>query len=362
VPSFHRHRLILIAAQVLFAWVSSARGQLVEQIDEVMGKVLNHEEFQGVEKVIVGGFQCAKPQQDLHADSAIKHNIVESLKRRNVTIEKRGPFPAISGQYDYATTEGLEIDIDLYLSGRGGDQLATFPVRVDFGKDNHQVLNISAPSSVKLSTKATGYERGEEVTTALEKPQVTVHKASASAPGGQFEVLVLCETGGKFTPAEVHDDGGFAYVQMKMGQAYRILVKNNSSHEAVALVTVDGLDVFTFADKKSPGYLVPAGGKHEIKGWFVSNKSANSFVVGKFAETPAAELLGEAADTGVICVQFAAAWTPGNRPADEGGTLSGSAAGTKRGPPVDQNVSRVPREIGKVREVVSIRYGVNPPG
>jgi hypothetical protein len=347
----------------LHGWLPCAHAQqLVEKIDDVIGKVLQHEEFQGTAAVIVGGFQLSVPQQDLHAGSGIKQMIVECLQRHNVKVEKRGRFPAISGQYCYAAADNAQIDINLFLNDREGAQLETYPVRVKFSEDNHQVLNIAAPSSVKLLTKETGFQRGQSVVASLKQPQCDIHDGWVSAPGGEYSVAIACEMNGTYSPVQIQNDGGFAYCQMKMGQAYRIRVKNNTPYEAVATVTVDGLDVFTYAVQKAPGYLIaPNGGEQEINGWLINDRSADSFAVGRFAETPAAEMLGDAADAGVICVQFAAAWVPGRKPPDEGGTLGSSKVGTKRGPPVAQNVERVAREIGKIREVVSIRYGVDPP-
>lgn len=355
-------RICCALTLIAYGAISSARAQqLVEQIDDVVGKILNHEECQGAAGIVVGGFQLSVPQQDLNAAAMIKQHIVDCLRKRNIKIEKRGQFPAISGQYCYATPKSPVVDIELYLNGRQGKQAATYPVRVEFSKDAHEVINIAAPSTVKFVTSDTGYDRGQTVVKALKAPQVSLHdNCWASAPGGQYAIALACQSNGTYQPVPVHSDGGFAYCQLKMGQSYRILLKNNTSHDAMAAVAIDGLDVFTFASQKSDGYLVRPGREEEIKGWFISDRMADSFVVGKFAETPAAEILGDAADAGVICVQFSAAWLPGHKPPDEGGTLS-SDVGTKRGETVGQNVTREARQIGKVREVVCIRYGVNPP-
>ena len=336
-----------------------AQEPFVQEIDGVIGKMLANQEIQNTGPVIVGGF-LSNPQQDLHAAPAIKRHIIDCLHRRNIKVEPRGPYPAISGTFGYAIEDGALIDIEMDLTNRDGERLQTYPVRVKFANDNCSVLNIAAPSAVKLDTKVSGYDRGQAVVAALKTPEVVIQENYACAPGGHYSVEIVCDNHGSYVPVPIVDHGGFGCVEMNMGQAYRIIVKNNSPYEAVAAVTIDGLDVFAFADQKSPGFLIPPnGGTQEIKGWYINNRRADAFVVGRFAETPAAQLLGSAADAGVICVQFSAAWIPGNRPSDEGGTLGGGGVGTKRGPAIDQHVEKVPREVGKVREVVCIRYGVS---
>jgi len=350
---------ILVLVAVLPTLRATAQEPFVQEIDGVIGKILAHDEIDKSSPVIVGGF-LSNPQQDLHAAPLIKRHIIDCLARRNIKVEPRGPFPAISGTYGYVLEDGALVDIEMDLTSRDGERLQTYPVRVKFAQDNSAVLNIAAPSAVKLDAKASGFDRGQAVVAALKKPQVVVQENYACAPDGHFSVEIVCDDHGSFVPAPIVANGGFGCVELNMGQAYRIIVKNNSPHEAVAAVTIDGLDVFTFADQKSPGFLIsPHGGTQEIRGWYINNRRADAFVVGKFAETPAAQLLGSAADAGVICVQFSAAWTPGNRPSDEGGTLGGGRVGTKRGPAIYQHVQQVPREVGKVREVVCLRYGVS---
>src|SRR4051794_1511632 len=98
---------LLLKAGVL----PNAQGQLTENISKVIDNVLKSEELKGSSSIIVGGFEMSVQKQDLHAASGLKQMIVDCLQRRNIKVERHGEFPAISGQYCYATSkkDGAEI-------------------------------------------------------------------------------------------------------------------------------------------------------------------------------------------------------------------------------------------------------------
>src|SRR4051794_37250977 len=114
---------LLFVLAFVHASLPNARAQLAVKIDEVIDKILARDDLQGTSSIVVGGFQLSVPQQDLHASSGIKQMFVDSLQRHHIKVERKGNVPAISGQYCYATANGAEIDIKLFVNDHEGASL-----------------------------------------------------------------------------------------------------------------------------------------------------------------------------------------------------------------------------------------------
>jgi hypothetical protein len=169
------------------------------------------------------------------------------------------------------------------------------------------------------------------------------------------------------SPRQPVNVGGQAFVDLAKEDVYELRIYNRAKFDAAVGVFIDGLDVFTFSDdrdvagklKYQPFYIIPPGGPRSILGWHKTiDKSRKdnvlSFVVTAYGKG-AASSRKASGKTGTITVTFAAAWKGGddNKPADEA-TTRGVETGF--GAPRQVPFQAVPRSIGVVRDVITVRY------
>jgi hypothetical protein len=169
-------------------------------------------------------------------------------------------------------------------------------------------------------------------------------------------------------------------VPIQRGETYAVRLINDSDLEAAVQLRIDGLSMFSFSELRQPGkirdkmgMLVENPKKGEplysvvilapkrdavIPGWHVNNKKSDSFLVTEFAKSGAA-LLKPTGGIGTISATFQAAWEkdalpPKDEPGKKRGVGSGDATG--RGPEVAKEYKEVQRELGVIRDVISVRY------
>ena len=108
--------------------------------------------------------------------------------------------------------------------------------------------------------------------------------------------------------------------------------------------------------------IVPKGRQGVIPGWHITNERSDAFQISEYAKSAVAKLLPTSSSIGTISVSFKAAWPKdADPPADEGDVKQGGrdADATARGKPVDPKDTRyneVVRNVGKLRESVSVHY------
>ena len=91
--------------------------------------------------------------------------------------------------------------------------------------------------------------------------------AVARAHGGLVDLSVYDRTEGRPLPVYWHQ--GRAYVVGKPGNEYQVVVRNRMREDALAIVSVDGVNVVTgeTADSRQSGYVLGPGRSYEILGW-----------------------------------------------------------------------------------------------
>src|SRR5262249_4761437 len=153
---------------------------------------------------------------------------------------------------------------------------------------------------------------------------------------------------------------------IKRGEVYAVKVTNRADHDAAATLAIDGLTMFAFSEHKSyEVVIVPKGRQGIIPGWHITNERSDAFQVSEYAKSAVANWLPTSSWMGTISVGFKAAWPKdAEPPADEGDVKQGGrdAEATARGKPVDAKDARfneVVRNIGKLRESVSVHYNKN---
>jgi hypothetical protein len=330
------------------------------------------------------------------AGPGIQEALIRALKGRKVdgkdkpiTAAEVAPL-TVGGSYELADDPDAKGDPDLkvlklqaefVLSKFGTKQteLEMRPVRVRNSIDLAKLFAVTAAfHPLDLPP-----DRVKEVVKAINNPTVHIEGTLVSArPKSDYAVEILTRPlaakdapGQPVRPRKECDKGEKdceAFVNIKQGELYEVRVINRSKHAAAVTLTIDGLDLFTFSEVRDPKtnqprykHIIlpkPPPGQPEssgvIRGWHRVNEgkdAAFSFLVTKFGEGEASKLLKNSAKTGTIVVTFAAAWTnAADQPEDEKGARSASE--TAKGPPVAANLKEVTRQIGNVRDVVSIRY------
>jgi hypothetical protein len=153
---------------------------------------------------------------------------------------------------------------------------------------------------------------------------------------------------------------GLALLNIKRGEVYAVKIINDSKHDAAVTLTIDGLSMFAFSTIK--GYevvIVPAGQAGVVPGWHRTNEKSDSFVVAEYAKSAVAKELPSSSTIGTIHASFKAAWPKDAQPpADEPASAAGArdADATARGKPIDSKYTEVVRNIGSLREAISVRY------
>lgn len=99
----------------------------------------------------------------------------------------------------------------------------------------------------------------------------------AQAVARMADVTIFDRTSGRTLPVRWHQ--GNAYVVGKPGNEYKIVVRNRRGEDLLAVVSVDGVNVLSghTASLGQGGYVLPARGRAEVKGWRKSLHETASF-------------------------------------------------------------------------------------
>jgi len=129
--------------------------------------------------------------------------------------------------------------------------------------------------------------------------------AAASGPAGAVgslaEVTLHDRTAGRSLP--VHWGGGTAWVAGAPGSEYSVRIRNRSGTDLLAVISVDGVNVVTGATAApdQSGYVIPAGGSIEVKGWRKSLQRIAAFYFTDLGDSYAART-GRPDNVGVVGV------------------------------------------------------------
>ena len=125
--------------------------------------------------------------------------------------------------------------------------------------------------------------------------------AAPAFAGTLADVTVFDRAAGRVLP--VHWSGGQAFVAGAPGNEYSIRIRNRSSEDLLAVVSVDGVNAVTgqTAAPAQGGYVVAAYGYLEIKGWRKSMERIAAFYFTDLGDSYAART-GRPDNVGVIGV------------------------------------------------------------
>jgi hypothetical protein len=125
--------------------------------------------------------------------------------------------------------------------------------------------------------------------------------APSFAAGSLADVTIFDRTTGRSLPA--YGSSGQTFVAGKPGNEYAIRIRNRMPTAVLAVVSVDGVNVVSgeTAATSQGGYVIPARGYLEIKGWRKSLERIAAFYFTDLGDSYAART-GRPDDVGVIGV------------------------------------------------------------
>jgi hypothetical protein len=356
----------------LLAAAATARASTLDTEMRILAGQVKLELAQRGDSVSIGEFTAA--DRSMTGGPRIALALKGELEKMGVTVGK-GAAVTLSGRFGPvmdANSGKAALRVTAKLTETAsGKSVVEFRSRGVF-----ELAEIAAVTGVTLSTppSAPKAEREKTIEEALDKPPAPAVKGTrvSATPGSPYgiELLVGPDPGSRppdlarYRPcAPATNDKGQAMLPIGRGEVYAVKLINDSKYDAAVQLTIDGVNVFAFSENK--GYtvvIVPAGSTGVVPGWHRSNDRSDAFQVAEYAKSVAAQGLGASSDVGTIHAVFKAAWAqdaspPPDEPASHAdGPQSRDGDATARGQSIDARYSEVVRNVGLVRESVSVRY------
>ena len=200
----------------------------------------------------------------------------------------------------------------------------------------------------------------------IQKPSTKGTRIAASEDSPYaIEILVGPDPGPgtpdltKYRPRTASIDAdNLAFLNIGRGEVYAVRVINNSKFDAAMTLTIDGLNMFTFSKNKSYEFaIIPGGSERIIAGWHRTNDVSDAFQVSEYSRarwpsrcaihrplarfTSVSRLRGPETRRGLL-TSFP--------------RVRETQAPTARGAELTAKYTEVVRDVGKLREAVSVRY------
>ncbi len=370
-----RRLLIGVALVVMFCAgkPAYANSDLRGVLGELAGDLKKLLDGRSEDSIAIGEFTGPANIQT-SSGPGIVQTLSEELTKRKVTVKARATL-GVKGTYSLAELPAenrddarlgvkvLAVKVKAIVEDTFGNPLSDLSFERTIRGEATVVSMIGLTAS--LPTAGTERERDKHLRERLIDPkpviQRTVIRSDAKSPYG-IEIVI-----GK-QPRAATDRDGLAFVSIQRGEVYAVRLINDSSLDAAVQLRIDGLSVFDFSElrhkdgeqKGEPLYttlIVPAKSNALIPGWHRTNDKSDTFKVTAYADSAAATLK-HTASIGTITAIFQAAWPEGaTAPADEPGKRRGGTGdATGFGPRIDVKYEEVNRNLGVIRDTVSVRY------
>ncbi|MBL8819707.1 MAG: hypothetical protein JNL58_27020 [Planctomyces sp.] len=372
--------LLIIATLTICTWTNSAAARqtlesrvlsLAEDVREVMesdprvmGQSLALGQFDGEGDASNSNFGLQIASQ---LQAALSSLLVE---KSNFTLA--GSYHYLQSE-DVASPHSKVLVITAQIKDARGREVKAISIEINDVDSIYQALGLTGSATPNTTTATEADFRNQAAQRDHEKPTfeaVSTRIAAQNAPQWAVGILRKPSFDGPTSPITPQNVNGLAYTTIEVNEYYEIELVNNDSSDAVATVTVDGLDVAnTFCVDKDlngklirwPGYYVPSGKTVTIRGWLHTvdqtiGDNIFSFRVNKLGQG-AATALKTRGKVGVITVQFREACEPGQKLRKgrvKGATEKGETA---KGEGLQEKLEAKPIQIGnQVLSTVSIRY------
>lgn len=318
----------------------------------------------GFKTVAIGAFTSSAGIEG-NSGPEVQVKLSKVLQKEGVAIATTDFQVELQGmlipQVDKGTSlQGVKL-ITRVTDATDGTTLSEFARFVFGGEAVPRLLGIT----VKTNPNADAETRSEAFKKALSKPPAAPEGNQISVgAGARFKVEVHALVNGKYVPLKPEakkDKGSLPFVDISINTVYAVKLINEADHEAAVRLTIDGLSNFSFfeAEQKPEFWIIPPRNSVFIKGWQKSEQTTLEFKVTEFPDSAASKVKLKPSPTiGTIVATYSAAWTKDeDKPFDE---VSGR--GTGFGNEVKNQIQKVSRFIGNVRETVSVRYLRELPG
>ena len=359
-------RGLLVMAALTSARPASAQEGLrpdLAKLAEVAAAVIKKQGNDSVKIVPFNG-----PDAIHSAGPGIRRILNEELTRQGITINNKSSL-RLRGEYllRSTSTEVQGLVITMTVTDAEGTPLAI--IDKHFNGDGGQIKRVvEDPKLIAQALGGTIPDGGrkpeqmqrEDLKKRLDKPSVCIDGTRVkSGPNAKYAFEVHVKRNGAYVPLTPTDEEGLAFAGLDKADVFAINFINDSDYEAAIELTIDGLSNFAFFEK--PGYrhlIVKPKSSFLLKGWQRDTKTSDEFLITDYAKGAVKQLGASPDGVGTITVAYAAAWDPAkpaNRPPDDQArSKSTNAAGG--GESFASPVVEVPRVLGRVRDVVSVRY------
>ena len=303
----------------------SFEGQMHGAVQELKEKMAADPDLRG-RKLKLGKFTAS----DL-PDSRFEQQFERTFRQVAADLlDEQSPM-TVSGRYDYVPggpqNAGLQVvQMTLEIKNAQRRPLQTVIREINNSGDIAQIVGIA----VAIPDTSDVARRNQAVLAAHVEPAFArpgeTRVGAAGDPLHAVELRVRRGGDGPPTPVRPRDVGGRAFVDIAVGDTFEIALLNaDEAADAVAVVTIDGLDVAEefCEDPKTPGkkvydgYVAPRGGKAVVvSGWLRTARrepgNVLSFVVNEYGKG-AATARRSRGTRGVINVLFFEAVPEGER-------------------------------------------------
>ncbi len=299
----------------------------------------------------------------LSLETLLKQELADSLDATS-RLTLAGTYHYVSSD-DPGLAKAMVIRVTLQIQ-EVGKQIVAVTSDINDTDDIRKILGQTGTGP--QNPKASFQERNAAAKADQEQPtfdlQGQTRVSAKGAPQWSMGILMKTTFNGSTSPVAPQNVNGLAFTPIGPGDYYEIELVNHDKSDAVASLTVDGLEVANIfsvdrqADGKPihwPGYFVKAGERIVIRGWqHTINPQAKdnvfAFRVVELGQGAASALKGRGS-VGVITVQFREACPPGEK-------LSGRSFGeTAKGEGLQEKQAAKEVQIGaNVLSTISIRY------
>ncbi len=333
-----------------------------KDLPKVAQKVLDIVEGENQSAVAVGHFS-GPAQHDANFGPGIEDLLSQSLDGlRKGLVQKKADL-SVQGSYAFIDDPNASgrvlVKLTLEVKNRQAERVKEFVAELRNNADIAKIFGVT----VSLPPDGMKDERNREIKDRIDNPKVSISGSLIRAAADSklaVEIRAKSETDSKdAAPRNPKVVDGQAFVDVKRGEVYEVVIHNGGDREVAVALTIDGLDAFTFSevvdDKtkklKYTHYIIAKGQTNSIVGWHFRDQppgNYSSFLVTEYGKGASARAPSSSqGKTGVLTVSFSFSFPAGT-------ARSGSETGF--GPPRDVKVKAVQRQIDPPHEFVTVRY------
>jgi len=365
-------RTIVLASAALVALAVGPRlataGELDNKLDSLARKVADFLEKKGQEKLAVGEITGpAFPRSS--SGPGVQQILIAALKTAKIQIVDKAEL-TLKGEYliieDDDRKDELIVRVLIQVRNKLAESLLQISEELTpkHGGNNDMIKLLGLNVDLSEHKNADPPKANKEIKKQLEKPPLNLDETKVKTRAdSQVAVEVLVQKGGKgqFVAVEPKEVKGLAFVELDKGDVYRLRLTNNTKLEAVAVVTIDGLEAFRFfkpAEDRPVGFLIKKGTKREIEGWPLSTEEGAQFLVGSLSDAlkDDAKALRASNSLGTINVCFHPCWEGKDPPEEDEGARSVEPNITLAGDKFKRKTEVKTRTIGPLLTAITIRY------